>query len=83
MIENFCMAFRYCMAFMQQLYKTEVHWGTLREKLTSHPAQEDGIWEELNHTLLLQSYFSIFEKDLFFILCSMVSPNIPNICSLL
>lgn len=48
----------YCMAFIQQLYKTEVHWGTLREKLISqipcsfqNPAREDGIWEVLNHTL--------------------------------
>lgn len=77
------------MAFIQQLYKSEVHWGTLREKLTSqipHPfqnsAQEDGIWVVLNHTLLSQNYFSTCEKDLFSILCPMVSPNIPDICSL-
>lgn len=31
-IENFCMVFNYCVAFMQQLYKTEVHRGTLMER---------------------------------------------------
>lgn len=35
----------------------------------------------LNHTQLLHNDFTTYQKDLFSILWSMVSPHIPNICS--
>lgn len=85
------------MAFIEELYSSEVQRGTLREKLSSqipHSFQNLALeWEiqsgpgeqylkqSIKSYVILKKLFYNLSKNLFSILCSVFSPHIPNICS--